>query len=168
MLPIQVFGLLGHNGAGKTTLFNMLTGMTPITKGKATVFGFHVNDQDDLDEIRSMTGICPQHDILFDDLTPREHLEYFARIRGVKAANIEDEVNSTIADINLADKTDTIVKKLSGGQKRKLSVGIALIGDPKLVFLDEPTSGVDPLSRRHLWEVLRKRKHDKVINFYIL
>ena len=116
-----------------------------------------------MSEIRKMTGICPQHDILFDELTPKEHLEYFASIRGMAPDRIDDEVKKILSDIDLKEKTDVAVHKLSGGQKRKLSVGIALIGDPKIIFLDEPTAGVDPYSRRHMWKVLKERKAGKII-----
>ena len=114
-----------------------------------------------------MTGICPQHDVLFDELTTKEHLQFFARIRvrrnmkiafgshailifnqGMNECHIEKAVMDIIKEVDLEEKTDTLAKFLSGGQKRKLSVGMALIGDPKIIFLDEPTAGVDPYSRR--------------------
>ncbi|EGI60698.1 ABC transporter A family member 4 [Acromyrmex echinatior] len=113
--------------------------------------------------IRSMTGVCPQHDILFDLLTPREHLEFFAAVRGIPRSMIRHEVKKTLKDIDLVEKADTFARYLSGGQKRKLSVGIAIIGDPKIIILDEPTAGVDPYSRRQLWSLLQSRRHGKVI-----
>ncbi len=109
-----------------------------------------------------MTGICPQHDVLFDMLTPREHLAFFGRIRGVPDDQLQAQVEQTLRDIDLTAKGDTRAAKLSGGQRRKLSIGVALIGDPKIVFLDEPTAGVDPYSRRHLWNLLQQRKAGKV------
>eukprot|EP00095_Tigriopus_kingsejongensis_P007732 maker-scaffold200_size264178-snap-gene-0.9 protein:Tk07732 transcript:maker-scaffold200_size264178-snap-gene-0.9-mRNA-1 annotation:"atp-binding cassette sub-family a member 5" len=161
--PGEITAILGHNGAGKTTLFNMLTGMTSTTSGTADIFGFDVADDNQMEEIRKMTGICPQHDVLFDELTPREHLTFFARIRGMSEDEIPEEVDSILKDISLEDKADSVAVNLSGGQKRKLSVGIALIGDPKIIFLDEPTAGVDPYSRRHMWSLLKERKEGKVI-----
>lgn len=113
--------------------------------------------------IRRMTGVCPQHDILFDDLTPREHLCFFAAVRGINDSEIESEVNKTLKDCDLIENSDTIVKHLSGGQKRKLSVGIAIIGDPRIIIFDEPTAGVDPYSRRCLWQLLQSIKQGKVI-----
>lgn len=113
--------------------------------------------------IRRMTGVCPQHDILFDDLTPKEHLYFFAAVRGIDESEIESEVNKTIKDCDLAENVDTVVKHLSGGQKRKLSVGIAIIGDPRIIIFDEPTAGVDPYSRRCLWQLLQSIKKGKVI-----
>ena len=113
----------------------MLTGMTSVTSGAASIFGYDVRDENDMTAIRRMTGICPQHDVLFDELTPREHLQFFARIRGMAEKEVPGEVEAILSDIDLADKKDDIVKNLSGGQKRKLSVGVALIGDPKIIFL---------------------------------
>ncbi|KAK1133937.1 hypothetical protein K0M31_011724 [Melipona bicolor] len=159
----QITAILGHNGAGKTSLFNILTGLTAPTAGTALIFGYDVRDSNDMQMIRSMTGVCPQHDILFDLLTPREHLEFFAAVRGIPKSMIEHEVKKTLKDIDLTEKADTFAKYLSGGQKRKLSVGIAIIGDPKIIILDEPTAGVDPYSRRQMWSFLQSRRHGKVI-----
>ncbi|XP_033331289.2 cholesterol transporter ABCA5 isoform X1 [Megalopta genalis] len=159
----QITAILGHNGAGKTSLFNILTGLTAPTAGTALIFGYDVRDFQDMQIIRSMTGVCPQHDILFDLLTPREHLEFFAAVRGIPRSMIEHEVKKTLKDIDLSEKADTFAKYLSGGQKRKLSVGIAIIGDPKIIILDEPTAGVDPYSRRQMWSFLQSRRHGKVI-----
>ncbi|XP_036138839.1 ABC transporter A family member 1 [Monomorium pharaonis] len=159
----QITAILGHNGAGKTTLFNILTGLTAPTSGTALIFGYDVRDSNDMRAIRSMTGLCPQHDILFDLLTPREHLEFFAAVRGIPRSMVQHEVKKTLKDIDLVEKADTFARYLSGGQKRKLSVGIAIIGDPKIIILDEPTAGVDPYSRRQLWSLLQSRRHGKVI-----
>ncbi|XP_043578785.1 cholesterol transporter ABCA5-like isoform X1 [Bombus pyrosoma] len=159
----QITAILGHNGAGKTSLFNILTGLTAPTAGTALIFGYDVRDSNDMQMIRSMTGVCPQHDILFDLLTPREHLEFFAAVRGIPKSMIEHEVKKTLKDIDLTEKANTFAKYLSGGQKRKLSVGIAIIGDPKIIILDEPTAGVDPYSRRQMWSFLQSRRHGKVI-----
>ena len=122
--------------------------MTSATSGKAHIFGYDITDSNEMEEVRKMTGICPQHDGLFDELTPTEHLVFFARIRGMPEDKIAGEVKAILGDIDLAEKADELAGSLSGGQKRKLSVGIALIGDPKIIFLDEPTAGVDPYSRR--------------------
>lgn len=159
----QITAILGHNGAGKTTLFNILTGLTAPSSGTALIFGYDVRNSNDMQIIRSMTGVCPQHDILFDLLSPREHLRFFGLVRGIKNSIIENEVNRTLKDIDLIEKADTFAKYLSGGQKRKLSIGIAIIGDPKIIILDEPTAGVDPYSRRLMWSFLQSRRHGKVI-----
>lgn len=89
----QITAILGHNGAGKTTLFNILTGLTAPSTGTALIFGYDVRDSNDMHMIRSMTGVCPQHDILFDLLTPREHLEFFAAVRGIPRQSVEEEVS---------------------------------------------------------------------------
>ncbi|MCL4125297.1 UNVERIFIED_CONTAM: hypothetical protein GTU68_066750, partial [Idotea baltica] len=159
----QITAILGHNGAGKTTLFNMLTGMISPSKGWASIFNLDICDLNDLAEIRQLTGVCPQHDILFLNLTPKEHLTFYARIKGIDSQLIEGQVAQMLLDIDLTSKANTKANDLSGGQKRKLSIGIALIGDPKILFLDEPTAGVDAYSRRHLWALLKKKKKGKVI-----
>ncbi|KAL1502488.1 hypothetical protein ABEB36_007623 [Hypothenemus hampei] len=161
--PGHITAILGHNGAGKTTLFNILTGLTAPTSGTAYVFGYDIRNQNEMDQVRRMTGVCPQHDILFDNLSPKEHLEFFATVKGIPSSRIESEVRRTLQDIDLVDKANSPVIRLSGGQKRKLSVGIAVIGDPKIIILDEPTAGVDPYSRRHMWNVLQNRRHGKII-----
>ncbi|XP_065570568.1 ABC-type organic anion transporter ABCA8-like [Artemia franciscana] len=159
----HITAILGHNGAGKTTLINMLTGVTSPSEGTAYIEGMDIRDPSSMKEIRKSFGVCPQHDILLDNLTPKEHLEFFARIRGVPEHEVEQMVSETLKDVDLTSKTNCKTGQLSGGQKRKLSIGIALIGDPKIIFLDEPSAGVDPYSRRHLWELLKKRKEGKCI-----
>ncbi|XP_077510991.1 cholesterol transporter ABCA5-like isoform X7 [Amblyomma americanum] len=159
----QIAALLGHNGAGKSTLLNMLVGTLKPTSGSARIYDLHTERAEDVAQIRSMLGVCLQEDILFDTLTARQHLRFFARMKGVPPTSIDLEVKNILLELDLAEKADVQAVKLSGGQKRKLSVGIALIGDPKIVFLDEPSSGMDPSSRRHLWSELQKRKEGKVI-----
>ncbi|KAK6171363.1 hypothetical protein SNE40_019569 [Patella caerulea] len=159
----QITGLLGHNGAGKTTLLNMLYGLLPTTSGGAIINNLDVSDSSDMEKIRSMCGICPQHNILYDELSCKEHLRVFAGIKGVHSGKVESVIKQSLTDVDLSDQGDVFAKDLSGGQKRKLSVAIALIGDPKIIFLDEPTAGMDPHSRRHLWSLLKKQKAGKVI-----
>lgn len=159
----QIAALLGHNGAGKSTLLNMLVGTLKPSSGSARIYDLSTDNPDDVAQIRGMLGVCLQEDILFDTLTARQHLRFFARLKGVPATSIDLEVKNILLELDLAEKADVQAIKLSGGQKRKLSVGIALIGDPKIVFLDEPSSGMDPYSRRHLWSELQKRKEGKVI-----
>ncbi|XP_064640640.1 cholesterol transporter ABCA5-like isoform X2 [Lineus longissimus] len=159
----QITCLLGHNGAGKTTLVNMLTGVMHPSSGSATVYGYDVSDPNEVALMRSMIGMCPQENCLFDSLSCVEHLEVYASIKGVLAKDIKEKVLNALDDVGLGDKADAFAKDLSGGQKRKLSVAIALIGDPKVVFLDEPSAGLDPSSRRHLWSLLKSFKKDRVI-----
>jgi len=157
----QIFALLGHNGAGKTTTISMITGLYGSTSGSTKVFGLDIKE--DLEEIRKTMGICPQHDILFDGLTVKEHLEMYAVFKGVDAERIPEEVEKTIMDIGLGEKRDYFSKNLSGGQKRKLSIGMAFIGGSKFILLDEPSSGMDTSARRKLWDMLKNYKHDRVV-----
>ena len=136
----QITALLGHNGAGKTTAINLLTGMTPPTDGSAVIFGQSINT--DMVEIRKNLGVCPQHDILFPKLTVEEHLQLFASFKGMTGIKLKEEVNRMIETVGLVEKRKAFSSQLSGGQKRKLSVAIAFIGDSKVVILDEPTSGM--------------------------
>merc|ERR1719295_2172033 len=157
----EVFCLLGHNGAGKTTTISMLTGLLEITSGDAFILGNSV--QGGMKTIRKSLGVCPQHDVLFSRLNCREHLELFCRLKGVPARLIDAEVEQTIAAIGVEDKQHEFPPNLSGGQKRKLSLGIALIGGSKIVFLDEPTSGMDPQSRRVTWDLIAREKVNRCI-----
>ena len=116
----------GHNGAGKSTLVACLTGLVPLTKGRVTINGLDL--EKDMDEIRCNIGICPQHNVLFDELTVVEHLEMYAVIKGVPSPLVAQEVQKMVKLIDLSDKKGTQSKDLSGGMKRKLCVGIAIIG----------------------------------------
>ncbi|CAM9405596.1 unnamed protein product, partial [Scytosiphon promiscuus] len=157
----QITALLGHNGAGKTTTIGMLTGMIPVTSGTAFVAGRDVNS--DMVTIRHSLGVCPQHDILYPNLTVREHLRMYAVLKAVPGKELQDTIRATLNDVGLTEKENELTNRLSGGQKRKLSVGIALIGGSKVVFLDEPTSGMDPHSRRFTWDLIRKNREGRVI-----
>eukprot|EP00916_Digyalum_oweni_P011393 GHVL01018965.1.p1 GENE.GHVL01018965.1~~GHVL01018965.1.p1 ORF type:complete len:1716 (+),score=214.35 GHVL01018965.1:54-5150(+) len=157
----QILALLGHNGAGKTTTISVLTGMTPPSSGGATVYGMNLTTE--LSKIREHVGVCPQHDVLFGILTVREHLSLFCDIKKVPKATKEKDIEQMIIDLNLKEKADAKAHTLSGGQKRRLSVGIALIGGSKVVFLDEPSTGMDPYNRRSLWDLLKREKATRTI-----
>ena len=157
----QITALLGHNGAGKTTTISMLTGLIAPDGGAATITGLDIYKN--MEEIRRNLGVCPQHNILFDDLTVQEHLVMFASFKGVPRGELKQEVEKMIQSVGLTEKRNVRAKFLSGGQKRKLSVGIAFIGGSKVVFLDEPTSGMDPYSRRFTWNIIRQHKEGRVI-----
>uniref|UniRef100_A0A336MK43 CSON001010 protein n=1 Tax=Culicoides sonorensis TaxID=179676 RepID=A0A336MK43_CULSO len=161
MYEDQITVLLGHNGAGKTTTMSMLTGMIPPTSGTATI-----NDKDirtDIDGVRDSLGLCPQHNILFDELTVKEHITFFSRLKGLRKQEVTAEVNKYVELIELKDKMNAQSKTLSGGMKRKLSVAISLCGGSKVVLCDEPTSGMDPSARRALWDLLMKEKQGRTI-----
>jgi ABC-type multidrug transport system ATPase subunit len=219
----QITALLGHNGAGKSTTIGILSGLTAASSGTALINGRDVSR--DMAAIRHSLGVCPQHDVLFPDLTVEEHLTLFAAFKGVPAREIPSEVESMIREVGLTEKRKVASKNLSGGMKRKLSVGIAFIGGcvhwvvgvlgvrvcvcvvydwkkgggggvsghdldwdgfyrigidsdffffahthshttphrSKTVFLDEPTSGMDPFSRRYTWNVIRKNREGRTI-----
>uniref|UniRef100_A0A7M5XMD2 ABC transporter domain-containing protein n=1 Tax=Clytia hemisphaerica TaxID=252671 RepID=A0A7M5XMD2_9CNID len=158
----EITALLGHNGAGKTTTISMLTGLFPPTSGNAVVNGYDIIYN--MDKIRGSLGICPQHNVLFDTLTVEEHLIFFATLKGMKSKQkIEEEVNRMIESIGLSDKRNAESRNLSGGMKRKLSVGNALIGDSKVVILDEPTSGMDVGARRFTWDLLQRERRGRTI-----
>jgi ATP-binding cassette subfamily A (ABC1) protein 3 len=157
----QITALLGHNGAGKTTTMSVLTGLYTPTSGDAVINGYSILT--DMDEIRKNLGLCPQHNVLFERLTVKEHLMLFGMLKGASWQELKRESTQLIQDLQIEDKTKTIANNLSGGMKRKLSVGIALIGGSKFVILDEPTSGMDPYARRSTWDLLGKYKKNRTI-----
>jgi len=159
MQESQITCLLGHNGAGKSTTINMLTGLYPPSKGDCLIYDNHISSE--LDAIRQCMSICPQHSVLFEDLTVAEHISFFTRIKGILPS--KEYIQERAAEVGLGEKLDTASKHLSGGMKRKLSVAIAFCGDPKFVLLDEPTSGMDPISRRSMWDLLRRVKMGRTI-----
>ena len=148
----EFFGLLGVNGAGKSTTFKMLTGELRPTEGDAWVGAWNVA-QERRQYLRRI-GYCPQQDALIDNLTGAQMLALFARLRGMPEEWIESAVEDALDKLGLARIGHIESNNYSGGNKRRLSVGIALIGAPEVIFLDEPTSGVDPRSRRRLWSTL--------------
>lgn len=157
----QILALLGHNGAGKSTTISMLVGLIPPTSGDALIFGKNILT--DMNDIRKDLGVCPQSDILFPELSVKEHLEIFGILKGVKEDVLERAVTEMIDEVGLSDKVNTLVSCLSGGMKRKLSLGIALIGNSKVIILDEPTSGMDPYSMRLTWQLIKKIKKGRIV-----
>jgi len=157
----QLFCLLGHNGAGKTTTFNMLSGMFPPTKGDAFVFGKSVRHE--LRQVQGMMGICPQHDVLWSELSASEHLRLFAGLSLVASSAIADRIAYFLEAVDLVEWRDKPCGTYSGGMRRRLSVACSLIADPRVVYLDEPTTGMDPVNRRGVWDVIEKAKKNRVV-----
>uniref|UniRef100_A0A8C5HBH1 P-type phospholipid transporter n=1 Tax=Gouania willdenowi TaxID=441366 RepID=A0A8C5HBH1_GOUWI len=157
----QITSFLGHNGAGKTTTMSILTGLFPPTSGTALINGYDIRT--DMDSIRKCLGMCPQHNVLFDELTVEEHIYFYARLKGCSSSEVQTEIEQMINDVGLPHKRKDLSKNLSGGMQRKLSVAIAFVGGSKIVILDEPTAGVDPYSRRGIWELLLKYKQGRTI-----
>ncbi|CAN4100427.1 unnamed protein product [Withania somnifera] len=159
----ECFGMLGPNGAGKTTFISMMTGLLEPSSGSAYVEGLNLRTQ--MNEIYGSMGVCPQHDLLWDTLTGREHLLFYGRLKNLKGAALSGAVEKSLKSFNLSQGgvADRLAKKYSGGMRRRLSVAISLIGDPKVVYMDEPSTGLDPASRKMLWDVVKHAKQDRAI-----
>ncbi|NXR14797.1 ABCAA protein, partial [Semnornis frantzii] len=190
----QITALLGHSGAGKTTLLNVLSGHTLPSEGRmgndgmgwfrswqgpacstssplflqtgsGTIYSYKLSEMGGREEIPELIGICPQVNTHFEVLTVKENLKTFAEIKGIRAKEVEREVQSILELLDISNIQDTQAEKLSGGQKRKLSIGIAMLGNPQVLLLDEPTAGLDPLSRHRVWSLLREHRAGRVILF---
>jgi len=155
----QIFALLGHNGAGKTTTIQMLTGMLEPSSGLMQFLGLDLVSEREL--LQAKIGVCPQDNVLFDLLSVYEHFQLFQSLKNAEGG--KQAIEQLITDLELAEYRDTLAKDLSGGNKRKLQVGLALIGDSRLVLLDEPTAGLDIEARRRLWDLLIRYKQDRVV-----
>ncbi|XP_050417300.2 phospholipid-transporting ATPase ABCA3 [Patella vulgata] len=150
----ECFGLLGQNGAGKTTTFKMLTGDVMVTSGNAFLKSNDIKSS--IQKVQENMGYCPQFDALIDQMTGVETLYMYGRLKGIPGNHLKGVVNSLIDILMLKEHANKLTQAYSGGNKRKLSTAIALIGDPGFILLDEPSSGVDPKARRQLWTVLSK------------
>ncbi|KFW03610.1 ATP-binding cassette sub-family A member 9, partial [Eurypyga helias] len=159
----QITALLGHSGSGKTALLNVLSGFSKPSAGSATIYNYKVSEVQDMEGIQAMVGICPQFNLHFEVLTVKENLRTFAHIKGIQQKEVEQEVQKVLAMMDLTDLQDIRADTLSGGQKRKLSLGIAILGNPQVLLLDEPTAGLDPCSRHHVWSLLKERQAGRVM-----
>uniref|UniRef100_A0A663DNF0 P-type phospholipid transporter n=1 Tax=Aquila chrysaetos chrysaetos TaxID=223781 RepID=A0A663DNF0_AQUCH len=157
----QITAFLGHNGAGKTTTMSILTGLFPPTSGTVLIGGLDI--QTHMDSIRHRLGMCPQYNILFNHLTVAEHILFYSQLKGRSRDEAEQELETMLEDMGLTHKRNEEAQNLSGGMQRKLSVAIAFVGEAKVVVLDEPTSGVDPYSRRSIWDLLLKYRSGRTI-----
>ena len=156
-----VFGLLGPNGAGKSTLLHMLTGLYPPSAGSATVAGYSLHYE--TKDIHQYIGVCPQFDILWPTLTVKEHLVFYARLKGVRPEQENAAVSEAMQTVALHSFANRQSKGLSGGERRRLSIAIALLGNPKVVFFDEPSTGLDPEVRRLIWDIVDQSRVDKTV-----
>ena len=162
----ECLGLLGPNGAGKTTSISIMCGLFEPTSGDGLVKSetknqiLHVTNAADLDRIHTMMGVCPQHDVLWNDLTAREHVTFYGRLKGLSGKQLDSATVKVLNDVKLYHVADKQAGKFSGGMKRRLSVANALIGSPRVVYLDEPSTGLDPSARRTLWDVITAAKGD--------
>ena len=150
----ECFGLLGLNGAGKTTIFKAITGEHSPSHGSIYINGLNIIQN--FDEVKLMFGYCPQFDAIFLYMTVYENLEFYSRIKGVAPEKLNDVVTAMIESMTLTKYTNKVAGRLSGGNKRKLSVAISMICNPPIVLLDEPSTGMDPEARRFMWAVIHK------------
>jgi ABC-2 type transport system ATP-binding protein len=150
----EVFGLLGPNGAGKTTIISMVTGVLEPTSGTAHIGGHDIRT--DLDKAKEINGLVPQDLALYPTLSARANLSFFGRIYGLRGKDLKERVDDVLRIVSLTERADGVVDKFSGGMKRRVNIAAGLVHQPRLLFLDEPTVGVDPQSRNHIFEsVLR-------------
>jgi ABC-2 type transport system ATP-binding protein len=150
----ELFGLLGPNGAGKTTLLSILCCLIEASSGSATLAGKSLNTRDR--QVRRLIGVVPQELAIYNELTARENLLFFGELYGVKPPALGQRADATLAAVGLLDRAGQRVSTFSGGMKRRLNFGAALIHNPRLLLLDEPTTGVDPQSRNHIFEEVRR------------
>jgi ABC-2 type transport system ATP-binding protein len=161
----EIFGLLGPNGAGKSTLIRMMTTLIPITQGKAYISGFDVDTQ--ADEARHCIGVIPQAMTSDIDLTVGENLSIYAKLYGVPAEQRKKSIAELLEAVDLTKWRDAQTKTLSGGMRRRLEIARGLVHNPKIFFLDEPTTGLDPVSRVAVWEMLNKLKAQRQLTMLI-
>jgi ABC-2 type transport system ATP-binding protein len=150
--PGEVFGFLGPNGSGKTTVIKMLSGILPLTSGRGVVDGIDVSA--DPDEVKLRIGYMSQKFSLYDDLTVLENLRFYAQVYGLKGAEAEAKIEETMHRNAIEPYKGRFAGKLSGGWKQRLALGCAMLHNPKIVYLDEPTAGIDPVARRKLWDLI--------------
>ncbi len=157
----ELFGLLGVNGAGKTTLIKMLSCLISPTSGQGSILGYDIEKNQE--KVKEIISVSPQETAIAPNLTVRENLEFMAGIHGYSKTEVKEKTAHMIATFSLQPYENQKSKTLSGGWKRKLSIALALISEPKILFLDEPTLGLDILGRRELWTLIEKLKDKTTI-----
>ena len=160
----EVFGLLGPNGAGKTTLIGMLTGVLAPSEGKTTVLGFDLTSQKGA--IKKIVGLVPQDLALYQTLSARDNLAFFGALYGLKGKRLKERIAFVLNIARLEEWADRPVRTYSGGMKRRLNLAVGLIHEPQIVFLDEPTVGIDPQSRNHIFESIHRLIEQGLTVFY--
>lgn len=148
----EIFGFLGANGAGKTTAMRMLCGLSIPSSGSATIAGFDVYRQ--TEDIKQNIGYMSQKFSLYEDLTVKENIRFYAGIYGMSRLAIKEKMDALLQQLQLTDEENSLVKSLPLGWKQKLAFSVAILHEPKIVFLDEPTGGVDPVTRREFWNLI--------------
>lgn len=159
----EIFGFLGANGAGKTTAMRMLSGLLTPSSGQASVAGFDVSTQAEL--VKQNIGYMSQKFSLYEDLTIQENIDFYGGVYGLSRQEIKDRSNDIVSKFQLENVIHKLVKTIPLGWKQKLAFALALIHKPKVVFLDEPTGGVDPITRRQFWDLIYEAAHDGVTIF---
>ena len=157
----ELFSLLGVNGAGKTTTIKMLTGLTTPTSGDAYVGGYHIKDQ--AEHVKQLIGVLPQETAIAPNLSTKENLELICGIHGFSKEKTQQKIKELSDQFSLNSVLTRKVGKLSGGWQRKVSISMALISEPEILFLDEPTLGLDVIARRELWDMIRSLKEHTTI-----
>ncbi len=150
----EIFGLLGPNGAGKTTTIRMLTMLTKPSGGSALINGYEITSE--LSKVKKEIGVVPQHMNLDQDLTARENLKLHGRLHKIPQVERQHRIQELLAYVELTDRAHDLVGKFSGGMKRRLMIARALMHQPSVLFLDEPTAGLDPQTRRKIWDLIRR------------
>lgn len=160
----EIFGFLGANGAGKTTAIRMLTGLLAPTSGSATVAGFDLSTRPE--KIKQHIGYMSQRFSLYEDLTPRENIRFWGGIYGLEKSVVKEKGEQLLASLDLIDVADSRLSSLPLGWKQKLAFSVALMHEPSVIFLDEPTGGVDPVTRRRFWEMIYETA-DKGVTVFV-
>ena len=160
----EVFGLLGPNGAGKTTTIRMLSTVLPPDAGDAAIGARSVRRE--ANEVRRIIGVCPQELALYEELSARDNLVFFGRMAGLGAREARDAASANLEFVGLLARASDAVRTFSGGMKRRVNLAVALMGRPQLLFLDEPTVGVDPQSRNHIFETILRLRDEGMTVLY--
>ena len=160
----EIFGLLGPNGAGKTTTIRMLSTVLAPDAGDVTIGAHSVLRE--ADEVRKIIGVCPQELALYEELSARDNLVFFGRLAGLGARQAKDTAAENLEFVGLLDRASDAVQKFSGGMKRRVNLAVALMSRPQLLFLDEPTVGVDPQSRNHIFETILRLRDEGMTVLY--